>query len=255
MRLDDQVAIVTGGGRGIGRAVALALAKEGAHVVVCARTITDIEAVAAEIRHLDRKALVITADVTRAHDVATLVERTKAEFGRIDILVNNAGGVPSELYNPDGSFAGAWNVWEIPEAIWDRIVASNLKSVFLCIKAVMPQMISQQHGEIINIVSQAGRVPYPLEGSYPAAKHAVMALTETAGLQSASYGVRVNGVSPGLIDTPGQRRLMRTLMPEDQLPPMEPAESVAAAVMYLLCDAPKSMTGQSLDLFKTVGGA
>jgi len=252
-RLKGQVAIVTGGGRGIGRAIALALAREGANVAVCARTVTEIEAVAAEIRYLERKALAIAADVTLAHDVETVVERTNAEFGRIDILVNNAGGVPSELYKPDGSLAGGWNIWETPEDRWDRIIASNLKSVFLCIKAVIPQMINQQHGEIINIVSKLGRVPNPTESSYAAAKHAVMALTETVGLQSASYGIRVNGVSPGLIDTPGQRRVMRLSMPENQFPAMDSAESVAAAVLYLLCDAPKSMTGQSLDLFQTGG--
>jgi len=115
-------------------------------------------------------------------------------------------------------------------------------------------MMSQKRGDIINIVSQPARVPYPLGGAYPAAKHAAMALTETLGLQAATYGIRVNAVSPGLVDTPGQRRLMTLFIPETQLPPLDPPESIAAAVVYLLCDAPKKMTGQSLDLFKIVGG-
>jgi 3-oxoacyl-[acyl-carrier protein] reductase len=217
--------------------------------------VADIEAVATEIRQTGRKAIAISADVTIAQQVEDLVVRTKAEFGTIDILVNSAGGIPSELYGLDGAASPvSMTVWDTPEVVWDRMIASNLKSVYLCIKAVMPHMISQKRGDIINIVSQAGRVPYPLGGSYPAAKHAAMALTETVGLQAATYGIRVNAVSPGLVDTPGQRRLMTLFIPEDQLPPMDPPESIAAAVVYLLCDAPKNMTGQSLDLFKIVGG-
>jgi 3-oxoacyl-[acyl-carrier protein] reductase len=216
--------------------------------------VADIEAAATEIRQTGRKAIAISADVTIAQQVEDLVVRTKAEFGTIDILVNSAGGIPSELYGLDGAAPASITVWDTPEVVWDLMIASNLKSVYLCIKAVMPHMISQQRGDIINIVSQAGRVPYLLGGPYPAAKHAAMALTETVGLQAATYGIRVNAVSPGLVDTPGQRRVMTLFMPEDQLPPMDPPESIAAAVLYLLCDAPKNMTGQSLDLFKIVGG-
>src|SRR5688572_9149337 len=103
MRLGGQVAVVTGAGRGIGRAIAIALAKEGAEVVVCARTTSDIEAVVTEIQRGGGTGLAITADVTKAYDVDALVTRTKTELGHIDILVNNAGGIPAELYPPDGS--------------------------------------------------------------------------------------------------------------------------------------------------------
>lgn len=105
------------------------------------------------------------------------------------------------------------------------MIASNLKSVYRCIKAVMPHMMSQKRGDIINIVSQPARVPYPLGRPYAAAKHAAMALTETVGLQAATYGIRVNAVSPGLVGTPGQRRLMTLFIPEDQLPPLDPPAS------------------------------
>jgi 3-oxoacyl-[acyl-carrier protein] reductase len=252
MRLNGQVAVVTGGGRGIGRAVALALAKEGANVVVCARTQSEIDAVAAEIQALGRKALAVSVDVTAASQVEQLVEHTVAELDGIDILVNSAGGFPSELYDSSGSVDVAARVWEMTEASWDRILDTNLKSVFLCMRAVIPHMIERGRGNIVNIASQAGRVPYALGGAYPAAKHAVIALTQAAAQQAAAHGVRVNAVSPSIVDTPGQRRLMAKLMPEEQFPPMDSPEFVAAAVLYLLCDGPTRMTGQSLDLF-TIG--
>ena len=145
-------------------------------------------------------------------------------------------------------------LWEIPEPAWDRMIAVNLKTVFLCLRAVMPGMIARKSGEIVNIVSQAGRVPYPVEGSYTTAKHAVMALTRTAALQSAAFGIRVNAVSPGLIDTPGQRRLLSAMGAEESFPFMHPASSVGKAVLYVVCDTPHTMTGQSLDLFTTPVG-
>ncbi|NOZ28120.1 MAG: SDR family oxidoreductase [Chloroflexi bacterium] len=249
MRLEGKIAIVTGGGRGIGRAIALALAREGADVVVSARTRSEIEAVADEIRGLGRKALVIPADVTVAQEVEQLVEQTLNEFGHIDILVNSAGGIPYELYDRPGPFRMPKGIWETEEATWDRIIASNLKSVFLCMKAVLPHMIDRGQGDIVNIASRLGREPTAVEGSYPAAKHAVISLTQTTALQTKAYGIRVNAVSPGMVDTPGQRRFLETFLPGRELPPMMSAESVAAAVVYLLCDTPREMTGQSIDLF------
>ena len=127
---------------------------------------------------------------------------------------------------------------------------TNLKSVFLCIKAVMPNMIEQGYGDVINIASRAGRQPNDRgAGGYGEAKYAVIALTQNAGLQGYSHGVRVNTVSPGLIDTPGLQRILVSHKLEDAILQTNEAESVAAGVMYLLCDAPKMMTGQSLDLF------
>jgi 3-oxoacyl-[acyl-carrier protein] reductase len=252
-RLQGQVAIVTGAGRGIGRAIALALAGEGAHVALCARTQSELAAVAAEIEQMGEQALVIVADLTNAQAVNRMVEETIRRFGAIHVLVNNAGGVPSERYAADGSLIVPPNLWEMPEEIWDGTLATNLKSIFLCLKAVIPHMSQQQRGEVINITSQFGRVRYALGADYGVAKHAATVLTEIAALQAAPHGVRVNAIAPGLIDTPGQRRFMATMMPEDQFPPMSSAETVAAAALYLLCDAPKTMSGQSLDLFKISG--
>ena len=252
MRLNGKTAIVTGGGRGIGRSIALALAQEGANVVVSARTSAEIEAVALEIQNAGQQSLAIRADATQLSDVEGLAQQTQARFGRIDILVNNAGGAPAELYalpNVMGS-AILQPIWEQTEAVWDQVIKTNLKSVFLCLKAVMPYMIKQGAGDVINIASKLGRLPVNIgAGGYSEAKHAVIALTQNAALQAASYGIRVNAISPGLIDTPGQRRLMLAYMAEDQLPTMEGPESTATAVLFLLCDAPKVMTGHSLDLF------
>lgn len=250
MRLAGKVAVVTGGGRGIGRAIALALAREGADVVVSARTQSEIDAVAEEVRALGRKALAVRADATLAHDVEQLVAQTLSELGQIDILVNNAGGVIStEEYPPTRPSDIVWEVWKMDEAIWDRLISLNLKSVFLCTKMVLPHMIERKQGDIVNISSRVARGPYLREAAYAAAKRAVLSLTETTALQVRPYGIRVNAVSPGMVDTPGQRKLLSELLPEDQFPPMMSAESVAAAVIYLLVDAPREMTGQSLDLF------
>jgi 3-oxoacyl-[acyl-carrier protein] reductase len=249
VRLEGQTAIVTGGGRGIGRTIALALAQAGANVTVCARTPSEIEAVSAELQELGRKALAVSADVTVAGEVQAMVEQTHAAFGGIDILINNAGGIPAEIYDASGSLV-VGEIWEMDEARWDRMLEANLKSVFLCTRAVMPLMIARGRGNIINIASAMGHGAWPIGGPYMIAKHGVIALTQSLGLTAAKHGVRVNAVSPGLIDTPGQRRFMRALMPEDQLPPMASPEPVAAAVLYLLCESPAVMTGQALQLFQ-----
>lgn len=252
-RLEGQTAIVTGAGRGIGRAIALALATEGAHVTLCARTQSELDTVAAEVKRLGGQALVVVADLTRAQEVNRMVEATLGRFGAIDILVNNAGGVPSERYAADGSILLPPTLWEMPEEIWDSTLATNLKSVFLCMKSVLPHLVQQRRGEVINISSRAGRTRFTLGTDYCVAKHGVILLTELAALQAAPHGVRVNAISPGMVDTPGQRRLLSTFMPEDKFPPMMTAEEIAAATLYLLYDAPKAMTGQTLDLFKVAG--
>ncbi|MEW4490417.1 SDR family oxidoreductase [Thalassoglobus sp. JC818] len=249
MKLEGKSAIVTGGGRGIGRSIALALANEGADVVISARTQAEIDLVASEIGRLGRRGVAVAADVTRADHVEQLATRTHNEFGRIDVLVNNAGGILPAVCDNSGEFEQSRGVWEVPESSWDRLIEANLKSVFLCMKAIIPYMIEQNHGDIINIGSRMGRQIRGFCGGYAEAKHAVIALTQNSALQAAAFGIRVNAVSPGLVESPGQKQFMARLMPEEEFPPMDSAESVAAAVLYLLCDAPKSMTGQSLDSF------
>lgn len=248
MRLDGQAAIVTGAGRGIGRAIALALAREGARMVVNARTPGEVAAVVAEIRALGGEALAVLADVTVATEVERLVAAAVARFGAVDILVNNAGGIPGELYDAAGAPKFATAIWEEPEASWDRIIDANLKSVFLCARAALPHMLARGRGEIVNIASQAARVPRG-GGAYAVAKTGVVALTQLLAIQAGPRGIRVNAVSPGLVDTPGNTRLLQARRPGAALPERDSAESVAAAVRYILCDAPRSMNGQSLDTF------
>jgi 3-oxoacyl-[acyl-carrier protein] reductase len=252
MRLHGQVAIVTGGGRGIGRAVARGLAREGARTVVCARTGAQVDAVVAEIQGEGGHALGITGDMTDWPDVEALVAQTTAAFGPVDVLVNNAGGVPSELYDEHGALGLSAQApcWDEPEATWDRIIAANLKSVFLCTKAVMPQMIARGHGDVVNIGSAMGRITATAGGSYAVAKTAVTAFTQLCAAAARPRGVRVNAVAPGMIATPGNDRLLRSWLPPDTpFPPRESAESVAHSVLYILCEAPRAMNGQSLDTF------
>jgi 3-oxoacyl-[acyl-carrier protein] reductase len=199
-----------------------------------------------EIRERGGQAVAVSGDVTVSRDVAAIM----AQAGALDILINNAGGIPTELYDANGAVGIAGPLWELADENWDRVIATNLRSVFLCTKAALPQMIARGRGDVVTIASRMGRVVGTLGGPYAAAKTAVITLTQLFAVEAQKHGVRVNAVSPGLIDTPGQRRLMTALLPPNTpLPPTETAESVAQAVLYILCDAPRTMTGQSLDTF------
>src|SRR5437764_451671 len=145
MRLQDRAAIVTGAGRGIGRAIALALAREGADVALAARTTAGLEAVAGEVRGLGRRALVAPADVAAEADARALIEGTVAQFGRLDILVNNAGAVAREPLR------------ELSVADWDQVIAVNLRGTFLCSKLALEPMLARGEGWIVNISSGAGK--------------------------------------------------------------------------------------------------
>jgi len=194
-RLEGKIAIVTGGGSGIGKSIALTFAKEGADVVVCSRTLSPLEEVAGEIMALRRRSLAITVDVSIRSQVQNLVERTIEEFGKIDILVNNAGVVRRSP------------IVDMSEEDWDTAININLKGVFLCIQAAARHMIQRGYGKIINISSIVGiRPPREGMGVYGASKAGVELLTKSASLELIRYGINVNSIAPGSIETPIYRK-------------------------------------------------
>ncbi len=209
MKLGGQAAIVTGAGRGIGRAVALALAREGAAVAVAARTRSEIEAVAEEIRSRGARALPVQADVTREGSVAELVARTLAEFNRLDVLVTAAG---SAAFGP---------VIDSKLDEWESMMAVNLRGVFLACRAVLAPMVGRRRGTIINIVSVAAKRAVPGCAAYTASKHGVLGFTQALAEEVRPHGIRVGAICPGAVNTrlwdsvpdPPDRSLM--LRPED----------------------------------------
>ena len=191
MRLRDRVALVTGAGRGIGKAIALAYAREGAQVVINDVDRANAEAAAAEVGAVGPKALVVEADIGRAAEIARLVDAVIVERGRIDIVVNNAMKiVPGKLE-------------ELPEAAWDTTMNIGLKGVFLLSQAAARHMIVQRSGAIVNIASVAGLFPYNWAGAYSVVKAGVIMLTKLMALEWAPYGIRANAITPGYIRTPG----------------------------------------------------
>ena len=200
MRLEGKVAIVTGASRGIGKAIALALAKEGADVVVAARTETEtgplpgtIHKTADEIRALGRRALAVKTDVTQEEQVMEMARRTLEEFGRIDILVNNAGiTVPG-------------TVIEMPVKRWDLTIAVNLRGTFLCTKAVLPTMVQRRSGSIINLSSILGTRDVSGNVAYGVTKAAIERFTRGLAEEFRDYNIAVNALCPGYTDTEGLR--------------------------------------------------
>jgi meso-butanediol dehydrogenase/(S,S)-butanediol dehydrogenase/diacetyl reductase len=189
MRLKDKVALVTGASRGIGKASALALAREGAVIVAAARTAKDLDAVCEEIRAAGGKASAAVTDVTQSASVAACVARAVADHGRIDILVNNAG------------MGGYRPFLEWTEEDYDRIMATNTKSTWLFCKEVIPHMLKQGVGQIVNVASVAGLQGYPSEGIYCASKFAQVGLSQSLDREFWQKGIKVSLVCPGGVET------------------------------------------------------
>ncbi len=192
MKLDNRTAIVTGARRGIGRAIALALAKEGANVVVSDTSQEDCEKVVAEIEGLGRRGLALKCNVTSRSEVEDMVRKAAAEFGKIDILVNNAGIISFKPF------------LELTDEDWNNTLNVNLKGQFLCAQAVAKEMVKNKWGRIINIASISSGgcgIAFPLIAHYTASKGGVIALTEALALELTSQGINVNAICPGAIDT------------------------------------------------------
>ena len=247
MRLPGEIAIVTGAGRGIGKEIALALAAEGASIAAVARTLSDLEQTVAEIKEAGGDAIALSRDLTDISQVQSMVDAVVEKYGKIDILVNNAGGYPKEIY--DITKNQAIKIWDWSEEQWDQIIKTNLKIPFLCTNKVIPEMIKQKKGNIINISSRMGRIASQM-GAYACAKAGIVTLTKTTAIQAQEYGIRCNAIAPTILDTPGQRAYNHSVG-QDEIK-MGNADCMGKAALYLICDAPEVMTGQVLDLFPTV---
>jgi len=190
MKLKGKVAIVTGGGRGLGKAIALAFAAEGADVVVVSRTISEVEGTAKEVQALGCRALPIKVDVSNKEEVKNMVDSATQQFGRLDILVNNAGVQP-----PIGPV-----IKNDPEE-WLRTVTINLGGTFLCSRAVLPIMMKRRQGKIINLSGGGATSPRPYFTAYAASKAAVVRFTETLAEEVKEFNIQVNAIAPGAVNT------------------------------------------------------
>lgn len=233
--LDGKVALITGGKRGIGKAIALTFAEAGADVVVCGRTLPDLEKVAEEIKALGRRSLAIKTDVTVKSQVDSLIDRIVQELGTIDILVNNAVEF----------FRGP--LVELSEEDWDRTLNTGLKGYFLCSQAVARVMIEKKKGNIINISSTAGIRPTGRQGAYTIIKAGGLALTKLLGVELAQYNIRVNALAPTTVRTErtDPTRLTRFVA---QLPlgRLTEVEELAAVALFLASDAASYVSGHTL---------
>lgn len=255
MRLKDKVAIITGGGKNIGKAIAISFVREGAAVMIIGRTLHDLEATYSEIQDKGGKIAFMQADVSREEQVRQFVLETVEQFGRVDILVNNTG-----IAGPTVQVA------DMELSHWNETLAINLTGSMLCAREVLRYMIPRRSGAIINIVSEAGRAGdgragYPMRSAYCCSKMGQIGLTETLAIEVGEYNIRVNAVSPGPIQ--GERilnvvkkraeatrmsmdEILKDLASNCSLKRLATEEEVAAVALFLASDEASGVTGQTI---------
>ena len=244
--LEGKSALVTGGASGIGRATAIALAREGARVLVSDRQEAATQETVGLINAAGGQALSITGDVTREADVAAMVAKAVTSFGRLDCAFNNAGVSPAAV-GPIGQ-----RTHELSEASWNNLMAVNMTAVFLCMKHELAQMLSQGGGSIVNTASVAGLIGLPTAGSYVASKHGVIGLTKTAALEYAEDHIRVNSVCPGYITTPMTKGTVERrgveLMNKVPMRRMGEPNEIAEMVVWLCSERASFVTGAAYNV-------
>jgi NAD(P)-dependent dehydrogenase (short-subunit alcohol dehydrogenase family) len=240
--LAGKIAVVTGASRGIGKAIALGFAGAGADVSVCSRKLENVEPVASEIEGMGRRAFAAAADVTRREDIERFVSDTLNKFGRIDILVNNvARNIMSPLMN-------------LREDGWDKIILTNLKSYFLFSQAVGRVMMGQGSGAIINISSTAGQKAAPLLGAYSVSKAGVDMLTRALAKEMAGLGVRVNAISPGMVETSFSQAIWSSpemhaeVVRDIPMGRLATTEEIVGLAIFLASDASNYVTGSIINI-------
>jgi 3-hydroxybutyrate dehydrogenase len=253
MLLKNQVALVTGSGRGIGRAIAQLFAKEGAAVFLTARTERELAATAEQISRNGGRASYTPADLSRPDDCERVVATAREEFGKVDILVNNAG-----------HYAPVAPVEEYPLAEFDKVIAVHLRAAFLLSKLVLPEMYARKYGAILNISSISAKAAYPWGSAYAAAKAGLLGLTRVTAAEAARKGVRVNAICPGPVaETQMFKEFSAALAKrmgvsaEEQLSGMlngllqgraQTAEEIARAALFLCSEQSSAMTGQAINV-------
>ena len=244
MKLKGRIAIVTGGGRGIGKAIALALFREGARLCIASRTESELQKVAEEVRDAGGEVLTVRTDVVRMADVAKLTKKTLDKYGQIDILVNAAG-----TQGPIGP------VWEVDLKHWKRTIEVNLFGTLMCCQATLPQMIRKRRGKIVNFSGGGGTSPLPRFTSYGVSKTAVIRLTETIAEEVRTFNVQVNAVAPGAVDTSLQDEVLaagnragdlyeRIKLLRETGQGGVPPELAAELVVFLVSDDSDGLTGR-----------
>ena len=253
MKLADRVAIITGGGRGIGRAIALRFAAEGAAVVLAATGKQALEETASEIRAAGGRALALVTDVADEAAVARMVAATLAEFSRLDVLVNNAG-----ISGPTAPIV------QLERADWDRTLAINVTGAYLCSKHAVPHMIARRSGRVINITSIAGLIGYALRSPYAVSKWGMIALTRSLAIEVGEYGITVNAIAPGAVRGERVESVIRNraaalgrkkedverefFVDPTALKRMIDPEDIASTALYLASDEAGSITGETISV-------